>query len=213
MYLFVHTGVGLFLSGVIFEMTDKKDVYFSLINDRFYESNIYIKPPENLPIEVDLIGGDEVINFNNGENNEKLIFTTNATKGEKIRDFLRACIPIMSKRFLALFEGAGVDNLQVFPIIIKSEIDDTIWEDFFAVNVIGVIACANLEKSNYSEIMGGHYRFSELAIDSDKAQGALLFRLAEHTPTIMMHKDVGRYIMEQDPNETLQGWNVDRPIQ
>jgi hypothetical protein len=142
-----------------------------------------------------------------------MVFTTNAKAGETRRDFLDSEFPIMSKRFLELFQGAGVDNLQTFPIIIKSEGDGTIWKDYFGVNVLGVIACADLSKSTYDEIMPDHYIFDELAIDAKKAKGALLFRLQEDSTSIIMDGSVGKYIMSKDPDDTMTGWDADEIIQ
>jgi len=128
-------------------------------------------------------------------------------------DFSRGSVTLMSKRFVKILQDAGVDNLQVFPAIIKSEKDDTVWKDYFAVNVLGMIACADLNKSTYNEIMSGHYRFKKLAIYSDKAKGALLFRLHEHAPSIIVHKSVLKYIVTIDPDDTLLGWEASDIIQ
>jgi len=184
-------------------------MYYSLINNIRYQSNVVIKEPKNLPIELSFISGKVIDIPINGP----LVFTTNALQGDEIRDFLKGSIPLLSKRFLEILEGAGVDNLQVFPAIIKSDSDGSVWEEYFAVNVLGMIACAELEKSIYDEIMPGHYIFDELAINTDKAKGALFFRLHEHTPTIMMHFNVGKYIASQDPDKTLKGWSVKKAIQ
>ncbi len=184
-------------------------MYFTLINDISFESAISINEPEDLPIELDFIGGQRIdIPVDN-----PLVFTTNAKAGDIIRDFDDSSFLIMSKRFLELLQQADVDNLQTFPVIIKSEVDDTIWDNYFGVNILGLISCADLSKSTYDEIMPGHYIFDELAIHAEKADGALLFRLQEHSPTIIMHRSVGEYIMEQDPDETLLGWSVGEIIQ
>jgi len=183
-------------------------MYYSLINNIRYESNVVINEPKNLPIEISFISGKAITI----PIETPLEFTTNATKGDEIRDFLRGSITLVSKRFLEILQGAGVDNLQVFPVVIKSDQDGTIWKDFFAVNVLGMIACADLENSDYDEIMPGHYIFDELAIDASKAKGNLLFRLREHAPTILMHFNVGKYIASQDPDRKLKGWSVKKAI-
>lgn len=168
-----------------------------------------ITEPKNLPVELSFISGKVITSeFYTG-----LVFTTNAKQGDEIRDFLKGSIPLLSKRFLEILQGSGVDNLQVFPAVIKSDIDGTIWKDFYAVNVLGMIACADLDNSTYDEIMPGHYIFDELAIDASRAKDALLFRLHEHSPTIMMHFDVGKYIVAQDPENTLTGWSFKKAIQ
>jgi len=192
------------------EIKNENDImYFTLINKLTFDSEVTIDEPEDLPVELDFIGGDFItIPVDN-----PMIFTTNAKAGDAMLDFEDSSFPIMSKRFLKILQDAGVDNLQTFPIIIKSNEDGTIWEDYYGVNILGMIACADLSKSTYTEIMPGHYRFRELAIDAEKAKGALLFRLQEHSPTIIMHRSVGRHIKESDPEKTLLGWSVGTIIQ
>ena len=184
-------------------------MYFSLINDIKYNSDIYIREPKGLPAELDFIGGD-VIDL---QVDNPMVFTTNAKAGDKLRAFHKSSFTIMSKAFLELVQQAGVDNLQVFPIIIKSTEDGTIWSDYFGVNILGVVKCADLSQSTYDEIMTGHYVFDELAIDASLINNQLLFRLQEHLPTIIMHRSVGRYIKDRDPDKTLAGWSVKKIIQ
>lgn len=146
--------------------------------------------------------------------NNPIVINTTATIGEQMVDFRDGSILIMSKRFLELFKAAGVDNLQIFPVIIKSTTDGTVWEDYFAVNILTMISCADLSKSDYSEIIAGvFFSFHELAIDVEKTQGALLFRLQEDPTTIIMHRSVGRYVRQQDPDKTLLGWTIGTIIQ
>lgn len=80
----------------------------------------------------------------------------------------------MSKRFVELLQAGKVDNLQLFPAIIKSEIDGSIWENYYVVNILSLKACADMDHSDYDEIMSGHYRFRELAIHAEKANHTLL---------------------------------------
>lgn len=184
-------------------------MYYSLINNIRYESKVVIKEPKDLPIELSFISGKVITTTFRSP----LVFTTNAKQGDEIRDFLKASIPLFSKKFLEVLQGAGVDNLQVVPAIIKSDVDGSVWENYYAINVLGMISCADLSKSTYSEIMPGYYKFKELAIDASKAKEALLFRLHEHTPTILMHLNVGKYIASQDPDRKLTGWAVKKAIQ
>ena len=185
-------------------------MYFTLINDIRYDSDKYLKDPVGLPTKFDLMSGERL----DWIPDEPLVYSTNAKQGDELRDFSHSSFTLMTKKFFQLFLDAGVKNLQPVPAIIKSEEDGYVWDNYVGVNVIGVIACADLAKSRYSEIVpGAHYRFKELAIDATKCNGALMFRLEEHLPTIIMHKSVGRYIMNQDPDRLLKGWSVGRIIQ
>lgn len=184
-------------------------MYVNLVNDLLYKSDLYIKEPENLPIELDFIGGDYIAM----PVETPLVYRTNGKSGDVMRDFLKGSFPIMSEKFVSILQEAGVNNLQLFPAIIKSEVDGTVWENYFGVNILGLISCADFQKSEYAEIMPGHFKFRELAIHLDKTKDALLFRLQEDSTTIIMHKSVGRHIKSQDPNKTLKGWSVGRIIQ
>ena len=184
-------------------------MYFTLVNDILSHSQIKFKEPDGLPVELDFMGGETI----SLDIELPMVFSTNAKSGDKLPDFKKGSFTIMSQRFIDLLESAGVDNLQIFPIIIKSEVDGTVWDGYFGVNILGVIECADLNNSTYDEIMPEHYIFDELAIHAEKAQGKLLFRLKEHLPTIIMHRSVGRYIKDSDPEKTLLGWTVKKIIQ
>lgn len=182
-------------------------MYFQLKRDKF--ADIGIDEPENLPLDLSFIRGASIAL----PMEPMMVFTTNAVAGDKLPDFSGGSIPVMSLHFLTLLEKAGVDNLQKFPILIKSDEDETIWQGYFAVNILGLIQCADLSRSDYGEIWHGLYDFDTLAIDTSKLNGSLLFRLQESPSTIIMHKSVGKYIMENDPDGQLTGWDVEEIIQ
>lgn len=182
-------------------------MYFQLKRDKF--TDIGVVEPEVLPLNLSFIRGSVIT----VPVDPALIFTTNAVTQDSLPDFSGGSIPVMSQRFLTLLAQAGVDSLQTFPILIKSEIDGNIWYGFFAVNILGLIQCADLSKSDYGEISHGLYDFDVLAIDAAKVNGALFFRLQESPLMIIMHKSVGKYLMENDPSQLLTGWDVEEIVQ
>ena len=184
-------------------------MYVILKNKKLTEFEYDIKAPNNLPRQVDFIGGAVI----NEPLETPLLFTTDAIAGTKMLDFKKGTVTLMSDRFVKLLTNAGVDNLQVFPAIVKSLVDDTTWDNYFAVNVLGLISCADLNKSTYTEIMSGSYRFKKLAIDTSKTKGALLFRLKEDSPTLIMDFSIGKYLASNDPDRTLTGWAAEKLIQ
>lgn len=184
-------------------------MYFILKNNIFLEPEMGFREPESLSANVSFLCGKMIT----AAIDNPLVFTTNAKAGGAMVDFKDSSFPIMSKRFLEIMQASGVNNLQTFPLIIKSEEDGAIWDDYFVVNVLGMSACADLSRSTYHKIMPGFYSFNELAIHAEKAQDALLFRLQEDPTTIIMHRSVGQYIKSQDPNKTLLGWSVAKIIQ
>ncbi len=78
-----------------------------------------------------------------------MVSTTNEKSGDDIKGIYDSSFLAMSKRFLELLQQAGIDNFQIFPIIIKSEEGGVVWDNYFGVNILGLISCANLSKSTY----------------------------------------------------------------
>lgn len=177
-------------------------MYFELTIDIL--TDFGINRPDDLPTSLCLINGTKI----SDPIDAPFIFKTSAKKDDILPDFWGNGFPAMSKRFVTLLNEAGVDNLQTFPALVKSETDGTVWDNYFLVNILGLIQCADLSHSVYTEIFPGNYDFEELAIDTEKAQGCLLFRLEESPNTIIIHKSVGKYIMENDPDDDIKGWDV-----
>ena len=89
---------------------------------------------------------------------------------------------LMRQDLVACIQKAGVDNLDVYPAIIRDNLDNIEYDEYRAVNIIGVISVADPARTVFNP---GHASrlidadIDSLAIDESKANGALLFRLAE----------------------------------
>ncbi|WP_108869173.1 ankyrin repeat domain-containing protein [Aquimarina aquimarini] len=185
-----------------------KNNYFILKEDTSSDSKIRIKAPEEVLGKIDFLSGNKV----ELPMDTPIVFVTNAKAGDTIRDFNSGKIPVISKKFLDLLLEAGVDTIQTFPVSIKSKKDGTVWEDYFAINLLDVIACGAFPKSIFKENKPKDWIRCELVIDAEKANGALFFRLKEHLPTILFHRSVGRYIIDNDPDEMIN-WEFEGIVQ
>lgn len=125
-----------------------------------------------------------------------LIFPADTTAANPPPDFTQRVIPVMSSRLLAALREAGVDNLQSFEARLENPETGESWTGFSAVNIVGTIECADLGRSDYSELGGDLLSFSWLVIDPKRAKGALFFRLAESPSTIIAHRRVGDYLYD-----------------
>jgi hypothetical protein len=137
-----------------------------------------------------------------------LIFTTGHSAQELPKGMHGRVIPVMSDEFIAALQQAGVSNLQCFPAELKSRVDGTIWKNFQAVNVIGLISCADLNASEFTQIIERPgedslplMAFEDLRIDPARASGALLFRLAESPGIIIIAGRVVDYLRTQKSDE------------
>jgi hypothetical protein len=105
--------------------------------------------------------------------------------------------PVYRQDFIDALHEAGVDNLELFNVVIKNPIDGKVYTNYKAVNILGLIACANMEESvlmGDSDSTMRDVDFDELAIDESKAGGALFFRLAENVTAVIVHKKVADHV-------------------
>ena len=113
-------------------------------------------------------------------------------------------IPIMSDRLHRAIVGAGVTNVEWFDVSLR---DPTGQEYAYkAYNVVGLIAAADLAKSDWSSTSGKpttDVSFDHLVIDPARAGDALLFRLAENVNALMIHQHV-RHAIERADIDTVR---------
>jgi len=108
--------------------------------------------------------------------------------GAPLQDYYSAH-SLMSRSLLAALVGAGVDNLQPFDAELVDEATGLVRVDFACVNIIGMIACADLRRSTTSELGSSDY-FHDLVIDARKAHDLLMFRVAESMINVLLHDTV-----------------------
>ncbi len=106
--------------------------------------------------------------------------------------YLRANAPLFSDALIQALKESGVTNLQTYPVAIRDPDNGQVHVNYNAVNVVGLVAAADLKKSGVSVHSDGppvtDADFDGLAIDKHKAHGLLLFRLAESTNAIIVHE-------------------------
>jgi hypothetical protein len=109
-------------------------------------------------------------------------------------------LPLMSRRLVAALESAGVNNLQTYPTTITNPQGDTPADYYIAVNIVGLVAAADLTKSQTSlesEERILSVDFHSLTVDPQKARDALMFRLAENISAVLVHERVRAHVEAQ----------------
>ncbi len=102
-------------------------------------------------------------------------------------------VNLMSTRLVQTLTGAGVDNLQLFPARITDPNTGATYDDYFAVNVIGLVECADMDESDHAPLADLFF-FHELVIKPEKTLGLPLFRLAESPIDIIVNERVAQTI-------------------
>ena len=113
------------------------------------------------------------------------------------KSYYKPIIPLFRKDLLKALREAGVDNLDCY----QTEISDTKAQgdshEYLAVNVIGLVAAADLSLSEYADPSGTgliDMDFDLLVIDPKKARGMKMFRLAECASGIVIHQSVKKHL-------------------
>ena len=114
-----------------------------------------------------------------------ILFETTHKGNEPVQHFFDygTCIPAISRRFVNALVYAGVDNFELFPATLKNNKTSTQWNDFFALNVLGMINATDVDNSMYEEIMGGDDEgmpplgvFTAIALYEDRIKPFEFFR-------------------------------------
>lgn len=117
--------------------------------------------------------------------------------GFEMRAMYTGAYPLYRNDFIDALTEAGVDNLQLFDAVIKNPVDGKVYNNYKAVNVLGLISCADMDESEFMGISDSELRdvdFDELVIDEDKAGDALFFRLGENVTAIIVDEKVADII-------------------
>ena len=104
---------------------------------------------------------------------------------------------VFSARLYAAMVAFGVDNLDAYPAQYVDPKTKVVNSGFYVINVIGLIAAADMKKSTATVHAGGpliDVSFDTLVIDALKARGALVFRLRENTSSIFCHVSLVQYL-------------------
>jgi hypothetical protein len=144
-----------------------------------------------------------------------LVFEVDYPPGEEPPHLLGNVIPVFSDRLVRALRAAGADNFEAFPAILRNPATGATWDKYWAVNVLGIVAWANLQESEYDTIMEGDPEgvttpllgFHTIVLDAKKTRDDLLmFRLAESPSALLIHDRVFDYLVANRPQG---GWRFD----
>ncbi|PXY40386.1 hypothetical protein DMB65_12285 [Flavobacterium cheongpyeongense] len=101
---------------------------------------------------------------------------------------------------IAALEAVGVDNLHKYPVSITDPDDGKVYNNYKAVNIIGVVSAADMKKSKFelgdsTPLMD--VPFDDLILKENDMKGLLMFRLAESLISILVHERVKNHLLEK----------------
>ncbi|MDF1546105.1 MAG: hypothetical protein P1R58_13510 [bacterium] len=137
-----------------------------------------------------------------------LRFELDPTRPGKMKAMYKTGKLLLASSLVRAILDAGVDNLEVFNAIVFDPSSNTEYADYNAVNIIGAVACADLDKSDLMthDVDMISMSFNSLVIDESKIEGLLIFRLAEAVNAIIVHEKVRDSIIKHNiPNMYFYG--------
>ena len=112
---------------------------------------------------------------------EPLVFALDPNYPGKLKAMYEDDILLMRHDLISALKEAGVDNLQLFPAVLRDARKRTDHKDYSAVNIVGAVSCVDSSRSRKAAVSDSEMIdafFDSLVIDESKTGGALLFRLA-----------------------------------
>ena len=95
-----------------------------------------------------------------------------------------------SQRLRERLEAAGVDSIDYYPIEMVERDSGRRIDGYFAINVLGRIACMDRQRSKFTEWRKRIIRIQSLALDESAIQGMKVFRPHEYLAVILVDGDV-----------------------
>ena len=90
---------------------------------------------------------------------------------------------------------AGIDNVDPYRAVIRNEDTGEQWNDYLYLNIIGVVACADLTQSDYAELGPDINVIDRVTIKKALLPNAHIFRLAEDRLKIVVSDRVHDYLI------------------
>lgn len=159
------------------------------------EGEIGILEEPDLPAEIDNWMGGTPLAI---PKDAPLVFIVEPEDDETaLLPFYDSAVPLMRSDMVAALIAAGVNNLDVYPAMIKDLVSSKEYTDYRAVNIIGAIKALNTEASKGTSLGFGDAKFFDsLVLDEDKIAGKLFFRLSESLSAIIVHQSVRDHLIK-----------------
>lgn len=118
--------------------------------------------------------------------------------GPEMPALFKIPVPLFRDDLLAAMAAGGVDNLDAYDAVVREPDGSRSYTNYKAVNVVGLVAAADMARSKATVHPGGpviDVEFDDLVLDPARARGALIFRLAEATASIFVHDRLRRHLL------------------
>ncbi len=118
-------------------------------------------------------------------------------------------LTLYHRRLCTALTEFGIDNIQYFPVVLRDQENGKTENDYFLVNVIGLLDCVDMNKSKVNWWPSGMgFDFVSIVIDENKTQGLSIFRLKDDPTKVLIDEKLKRHLHE---NKVLVGTKLIKP--
>lgn len=90
--------------------------------------------------------------------------------------------------------AAGIDNIEAVPVEMRDDARQRIIHDYLLLNIVGCVACADMEKSTVNSLGEGIDVIVRLVVDASRLGAFDLFVAAEDTDCMIVSERVARHL-------------------
>ena len=122
-----------------------------------------------------------------------LILSWQPNTGGSKKKFYDSTIPLMHKSLHSCLISFGIDNIDIYPVQIIDPESNVTDYDYYAINIIGAVAAANLGESKYTDHTGRgliDLDIDQLIISEEATLWLPFFRLAECVSGIVVSEKI-----------------------
>jgi len=118
-------------------------------------------------------------------------------------------VTLYHKKLCAVLTDFGIDNIQYFPVVLRNKDTGKTEDDYFLVNIIGLLDCVDMNKSKVKWWPSGMgFDFISMVIDENKTQGLPVFRLKEDPTKVLISEALKKHLQK---NKVLVGTQLIKP--
>lgn len=108
----------------------------------------------------------------------------------KLPTFFESPALIARREFAQALVDAGVSNVEQMPVVIKDETHGREIDGYLFLNIVGRVACLNVDRSDSDELDEGMRVVDRAVLDAGRAPPAGLFLLDEDTDCMIVSERV-----------------------
>jgi hypothetical protein len=103
--------------------------------------------------------------------------------------FFAGVAPVVSSRALAALAALGVDNFEAYPVSVERD-DGAVTPGFHALNVVGRVACVDLDASEHTTFDGSLFKLETMRLAKSLPPDVVMFRPHEWTLVILVRDEL-----------------------